>query len=253
MHDVLKEKTSDLQDNDLVTSLLRRADKLKSKRASTFDPAWQEISQYYYPDMSDINTEKEEGTTGWFDRIYESTPIRAASTCSIGVRNWVTPSTDPWLALMPPNYLPKGRQQMKASPRVRRILGANEQEDENGQDEATRYLAGTAEEFQHELQTSNFYAIIQPFNRGACVFGTALMYLEEGTSSLFKFEQFKVGTFCIAENDQKLVDTVFRWFKLTGRQAKQKFGADSLPKKIQDTLAAKKYDEEFVFVRLHRT
>lgn len=244
-------------DEELGLMLWKRAEKLRATRSSVFDPAWQQISQYFLPDLSDINTEKTEGTTGWFDRIYESCPIRAAATCSIGVRNWVTPATDQWLGLAPPSNLPK-QAQPQLSPRAQRMVPQQATDtDENGQDDATRWCSQTAEELTSALASCNFYSVIQPFNRGACVFGTALMFCEEGKTELYRFEQFKVGTFCVAENDQKIVDTVFRWFKLTVRQAVQKFckrAADgtydtsNLPKKIQECFEKSRYDEKFTFL-----
>jgi len=244
-----------LDDNELALKLFKRADKLKSYRNSIFDPRWQEISDYFWPDVSDINTEKTESTTGWFDRLYESTAMRASATCSVGVRNWVTPSTEPWLDLAPPTNLTKNamaRQPDMSQPgsaRVQKLLNPQSQPvDENGVDEATRWSADTAQTILQELAASNFYSVVQPFNRSACVFGTALMFMEEGKANLYRFEQFKVGTFVICENDEKTIDTVVRWFKLTIRQAAQKFGIENLPKKMQEAFDKKKYDEMYEFM-----
>jgi head-to-tail connecting protein len=250
---------SEVGPSSLEFKLWKRAQDLQSKRRAVFDPQWQQISQYFWPDVSDINTEKTENTDSWFDRIYETTGIRAASTCSIGVRNWVTPSTEPWLDLSPPYNLTKGQgASMSSNPRVSRISSPNAPKvDENGQDEATRWCSETASQGLNELSGSAFYSVVQPFNRSACTFGTGLMFLEEGKQTLFKFEQYKVGTFCIAENDEKIVDTVIRWFKLTVRQACQKFcermddgsyDVENLPKKIQEAYNKQQYDAQFTFL-----
>lgn len=248
------------QDQKLGEKLFRRADKLRTKRDSVFSPQWQQLSQYFWPDVSDINTEKTESTENWFDRIYETTAIRAAATCSIGVRNWVTPSTEPWLDLAPPYNLTKrsGSGATSMNPRIARISSPQApQVDDNGMDDATRWCKETATQLLQELSASPFYAVVQPFNRSACTFGTALMLCEEGKQTLFRFEQFKIGTYCIAENDEKIVDTVFRWFKLTVRQAVQRFcpqGEDgeydvsNLPEKIRKRWEAEKFDEEFKFI-----
>lgn len=231
--------------------LLKRASSLKSKRQSVFDPQWQRISQYFVPEQSDINTEKTENTEDWFDRIYETTGIRAASTCSVGVRNWVTPSTEPWLGLEPPKAVKMRAQRAMNAPgaqRLNRVLNPNLPDaDDAGLDDATRWCQEASDEMSSSLSSCNFYSIIQPFNRGACVFGTALMFCEEGKAESLRFEQFKVGTFAIAENDQKQVDTVFRWFKLTNRQAAQKFGEEALPKRIKEQLS-KKPDEMNAYI-----
>lgn len=245
-------------DDDLGLKLFKRADKLRTKRSSIFDPQWQYISQYFWPDVSDINTEKTESTENWFDRIYETTAIRAASTCSVGVRNWVTPSTEPWLDLAPPYNLTASQGPQSSNPRLERLSSPQAPEvDENGMDEAQRWCAEVATQGMQELQASSFYSVVQPFNRSACTFGTGLMFFDEGKQTLFRFQQFKVGTFCIAENDEHIVDTVFRWFKLTVRQAVQRFcersedgeyTLDNLPGKMQKAYKAEKYDEEFTFI-----
>ena len=237
--------------------LFKRAEALKEKRRTVFDPIVQEIYDYFMPDLSDINTEKTENTTGWFDRIFDTAPIRAVNTCSVGIRNWVTPSTEPWLDLSPPANLPAAQQGPPApeNPRLKRLRGPDPQA--NAMDDAKRWCSGEAEGILTDLQASNFYSIVQPFNRAACTSGTALMFCEEGKAEALCFEQFKFGTFAIAENDQKIVDTVFRWFKLTVRQAVQKFcqGAPGeapdlgrLPKKMQQEYEKEKLDTEYHFI-----
>ena len=235
------------EQKDLGLRLYKRADSLKSKRMSVFDPQWQYISQYFWPDVSDINSEKTEATENWFDRIYDTAPVRAAQTCSVGVRNWVTPSTEPWLNLEPP-YNTGRASRGPMNPRLARLSAPKQDMDDQAQDDATRWCAETSNQLLNWFSECNLYSIIQTFNRSACVFGTALMYMEEGKESTFNFEQFKIGTYCIAENEEKVVDTVFRWFKLTARQAMQRFGEDDLPPKMKKAIKAGKWDEEFKFI-----
>ena len=233
--------------DELGLRLWRRAEKLRAARNSRFDADWQQLSQYFWPDVSDINTEKTEDTD-WFQRIFSSKPLRASQTCSNGVRNWVTPSTDPWLGMAPPYNL-LARAQRQANPRISRLSGApNNGKDDSGKDEATRWCDEVSAQLLEWFSESNFYSVIQPFNRSACVFGTALMFMEEGKGTTFNFEQFKVGTYCIAENDQKVVDTVFRWFKLTVRQAVQRFGLGELTDQMKKAFDKGDYDKEFKFV-----
>ena len=234
-------------------ALWKRWDKLNAARNAVFDSDYQTISQYFYPSVSDINTEKTESITGWYDRIYDTAPIRAATTCSVGVRNWVTPSTEPWLDLSPPSNLLK---QPAVSSRVKR-LQTNSDDNAAGVDDAQRWCADTSSTCLQELASSSFYSVVQPFNKSACVFGTALMFCEEGKAASLRFEQFKVGTFVIAENDQKIVDTVIRRFKLTVRQAVQKFcpkledgkyDTSEMPEKLAKAYASEKFDETFYFL-----
>ncbi len=236
-------------DDTLGQRLFKRAERLRSRRREVFDSQVQQIYQYFWPDLSDVNTEKTEDTSDWFDRIFNSIPIEASRTCSVGVRNWVTPSTEPWLDLSPPYNLLKAGQPGPTNPRLARLSTPQAPAvDDNGQDEATRWCGEVASQTLNWLSESNFYSVIQPFNRAACTAGTALMFMEEGKAATFNFEQFKFGTFCIAENEEKLVDTVFRWFKLTVRQAMQRFGKDGLPAPMKKAIESEKWDEEYTFI-----
>jgi hypothetical protein len=235
-------------EDDLGLRLFKRAEGLKTKRDQNFLSSWGDIARYQWPDVSDINSEQEPGSDEWFSRLFTKSPGRASQACSVGVRNWVTPSTDPWLALDPPYNLQKQAQGGSKNPRMQRILSpATQAIDESGQDEATRWTGDLSPQLLNWFSESNFYSVIQPYNRSACTFGTSLMYMEEGKENLYKFEQFKIGTYCIAENDEKIVDTVFRWFKLTARQAEMKFGKSKLTAKIRKCLETKP-DTEFKFI-----
>ena len=236
-----------MADSKLGERLYKRADGLRAKRSSVLDPQWQQISQYFWPDMSDINTEKTENTENWFDRIYDTSPVRASATCSVGIRNWVTPSTEPWLDLTPPYNLQKAGTSL--NPRLNRISKpAGEPADDSGMDDATKWTAELSTQILQWFSESSLYSVIQPFNRSACTFGTSLMYMDKGKETTFTFEQFKIGTYCIAENDEKIVDTVFRWFKLTVRQAMQRFGEDDLTPKMKKAIKSEKWDEEYKFI-----
>ena len=240
--------------DDFGLKLWKLSSDRKSARMAVFDPTWQDISDYFFPSLSNINTEKTEGTEDWTQRVYDTGPIRAGRKCSVGVRNWVTPSTDPWLGLQPPPNL-TGQQSSAQPPaagsaRLRRITQAvaSTEQQSDGMDDATRWTSDEAAGITQDLQSSNFYATIQPFNRGACVFGTALMYCEEGKNEALRFEQYKVGTFTVAESDQRTVDTVDRWFKLSLRQAAQKWGKDNLPKKQREMIDKGKWDAKFTYL-----
>jgi len=52
--------------------------------------------------------------------------------------------------------------------------------------------------------------------------------IEEGGKSGLRFEVLQIGKYCILEDDEGNVDTVFRELALTIRQAAKKFGAENL-------------------------
>lgn len=188
---------------------------LKSWRSARFDPAWQTLSQYFLPNMSDINTEKVEGTSGWSDRIFDTTGIEDARICTTGQSNWATPAAEPWFALVPPKFM-------------------NMEEDDDGY----IWCAICTDIMLGEMARSNYYPQSGIQYKSRTVFGTGHLHIEEGKKSLISCMTRKVGTYCIALDDEGNVDTVYAEWKLTARQAAQKFGIENLSEKV-----AKAYHE----------
>ena len=197
----------------LAKEQLARFDALKAVRSATFDQSWQSINDYFLPQVSNVNTEKTEGITGWTDRIYDSTGIRAAQVLRSGQRNWLTPSSEPWAAFEPPEFLSSVGQ-------------------EDAKDEAAQWLSYATDVTMRELARSNFYSMVNLDYLQLATSGTGCMFLEEGKASALNFRQFKCWHVTIEENDEGIVDSVRREFELTTRQAVQWFGEENVGEKI---------------------
>ncbi len=190
-----------------------RFEDLKGKRAGIFDPAWQQITNYTLPQMSNVNTQKTEGTTGWTDRIYDTTAIQAAQICRAGQMNWLTPAAEPWAAFEPPEFLAQeGREDEK--------------------DEAAQWLSRATDTFFKELARSNFYAMASLDYLQCCTAGTGMLFCDEGKRTTLNFRQFQPWHLTIEEDDEGIVDAVRREFELTTRQAVQWFGVDKVGPQI---------------------
>lgn len=233
MPDLLeKQEDKKLDRYGLAERELARYKKLKSARESVFDSAWQTLSDYFLPNLSDINTEKTEGTSGWSDRIYDTTAIEAARICTTGQSNWATPAAEPWYSWSPPKTL-------------------NMNEDDDG-----AIWCGICTEIAlDELSRSNYYQISGSQYKSRSVFGTGQMHIEEGRHALLSCSTRKIGTYCLGKNSEDMVDTVYAEFKLTARQAGQEFGEENLGPKVKKALTengGKGMDTEFTFVHCIR-
>ena len=192
---------------------IKRNSKLREEVETIHKPVWQDISNYFAPDQSDVNTQKTENVSNWTQNVFDTTPRMAARTCSTGMRNWLFPSQEPWVAFEAPDYL-----------------------DSQAKDEAALWLSDCTHITLKELARSNFYQRVIEDNDSICTFGTGNLFLEEGKRALLNFRTFKIGSYSIAEDSEGYVDTVYREFEFTSRQAAQEFGIDALPKKIQEDL-----------------
>lgn len=213
--------------DELAEQLIARHNALKSDR-STWDTLWQQIADYVMPRKSQVTTKKTEGVEGFTDDIYDMTVIRANMTLAAGQLNYVTPATDRWFAFEPP-------EEMK----------------EKGGDAAARWYQLCTEIAFRELARSNFYLEIHELFLDRGGFGTSIIFAEEGKRTTLNFQNWEVGTYSIAEDSEGVVDTVFREFELTCRQAVQMFGIENVGECIAKCYGEKKptsLDKKFNFV-----
>lgn len=205
----------------LAKELVGRYDGLKATRNSQFMPTWQSLADYFLPSESAINTKKLAGTTsGWTDRVFNTTPIHCGQVLSAGQRNWLTPSNETWFDYEPPDFLANGN---------------NDQQEtgDEDRDEAIQWLARATEIARRELARSNFYGMMNIDYEQCGIFGTGMVFAEEGKKTSLNFRQFKPWFLAIEEDDEGVVDTVFREFELTTRQAVQQFGLDALGEQVK--------------------
>jgi len=210
---------------DLAQREMARESALLSERQSIWDPAWQRLSDIFYPNLSDIQGIKTEGTSGWSDGIYDTTPGDAARTCATGLTSETSPSIEPWFKWTPPMD-----------------LGLEEY------DEGSIWCSQATETHLALLARSNYYSVSGDANMSRTVFGTGPTFIDEGKEAIFNARTFKISTYCIDENDEGLVDTIYIRFKMTARQAAQAFGVENLTPKIKQAYEdnkGKKMDKKF--------
>jgi len=118
----------------------------------------------------------------------------------------------------------------------------------NKEDEVQRYLQEYDEAMYSEFNRSNFYSILGEWFRDAGSIGTATLYTEEdmGRGSAVHIPIHPREIF-ISENRYGNVDTVFRKFFLTAKQAVQKFGDERLHQSILDS-AEKDPEKRYEFI-----
>lgn len=100
------------------------------------------------------------------------------------------------------------------------------------------------------IANSNCVPVYQRFLRGYCGFGTGAFYSEFNENDELVCRQWNVSEgICIAENSKGAIDTVFRSFEYTARQAVQEFGEENLSEDIRKAAADEKEQEtRFTFI-----
>ena len=115
---------------------------------------------------------------------------------------------------------------------------------------AKRWLEDTTQQLYWMLENSNFYDAIHEYIMDSGSIGTATIYTEEDVETgRFVFSTRHPIEIVISENRFGEVDTVFRRYKMSAREAKEKWGDQVLSQNLQKTASeASTMDKEEVFI-----
>ena len=199
-----------------------------------WEELWREIFAYVLPEREfllhwfeqNMGTSNRDGAKGYIKRIglniHDSTAPNALQLLAAGIQGYVVSEQERWFRFVFPYP------EMMEIPGVRVWV----QEVENLMYEA--------------LARSNFYSQLSPLILDAASCGTATQFFnydDKSGKAVFS-TQFPVQIF-IQENARGEVDTVYRIFRLTRRQAIQQFGEERLSRFVLDSKSA---TESFQFL-----
>ncbi len=202
--------------------IIARNEALETTRAP-WSSFWQQLANYIQTRKSEINTKTTgpDPTSNYF--LYDSTAAASNMTMAQGQMSLVSPPDEVWFEYRPPLAL---------------------KHDES----AISYYREVTEIIRELIASSNFYTQIHEMYLQRSGFGTATLFSSIDSGSLF-FKSYDIGTYSICEDHKGQVDTFFRTYPLTAKQAEKKFGADNLPEKIRKAAAEpKKCDQSFDFI-----
>jgi hypothetical protein len=203
--------------------LLQRWGKMCSDRAP-WQTLWTQIADYIMPRKFGGNPATAPGTSREA-RLFDTTAIHANTVLANGQLSWA--HGDGWFTFSPPAKFKKSQAAKRWFQEITEI---------------TRDLLANS---------SNFQTAVHEFYLDRSAFGTASLFVEAGRSRALNFQVFPLGSFAIEEDEEGNIDTVFREFKLTARQAESKFGREALSKKIVQALESKDATERsksFTFI-----
>nr|DAR29695.1 MAG TPA: head to tail connecting protein [Caudoviricetes sp.] len=113
-----------------------------------------------------------------------------------------------------------------------------------------RFLQKAARKGLEAIANSNCVQVYQQFLRGYCAFGTGAFYSEFNDDDELVCRQWNISDCVyIAENSKGMVDTVFRGFEYTARQAVQEFGYNNVSEDIRKAYDnPEEKEKRFVFI-----
>lgn len=205
-----------------VEEVLRRQSQLEAERA-TWEGHWTEVAERVLPRQRDFQNQKRIGGEKLNEKVFDSTAPLGLERFAAAMDSLLTPRNQRWHELTM-------HDEDSQSPEVRQYLY-----DVTSTLFAARYCpAANFASQAHELYLS----------LGA--FGTGALFIDDDLGRSIRYRSIALAELFIAESFTGMVDTVYRKFEWTARQAYQKFG-DALPPAI---LSAKEVtpDRKFEFI-----
>jgi hypothetical protein len=185
---------------DAKTILARWAE-MESARLP-WDSAWQMASDYALPRKGNIaRTESAPGSNAG-NRLYDTTAIQAVTTLANGHASYITPPGTRWFAWEAP-------------------------EDIKG-DRADAWYNEASEKAAKILSTTNFYTTLNEAFLDRSAFGVCCIAAMPSADRIVSFQAHPVGSYCIDEDAEANVDTIFLKKRHGIRQLVQLFGEEAV-------------------------
>jgi len=203
----------------------KRCEKMEGQRG-TWTDHWQEILDYVMPRKADVTLFRSKGMKRT-DVLFDSTAITANNLLAASLQGTLTSPSLPWFSL-----------------KLR-------DEDLNNDREVQIWLEDTARRMYAVFNDSNFNTEVHELYLDLCSIGTAAMFIEENSEGVankgIHFNTLHIAEYFIQENVSGQVDTLYRKYKLTARQAVQEFGEDNLGENVKKAYKESP-DKEFSFI-----
>lgn len=204
--------------------LIRRYESLKGDRA-VWEDHWQQIAELVSPMRADFNIQRTAGEKR-SSKIFDGTPGLAAENLASGLWGLVTNSANEWFEIQ------------------------SEHEDIN-EDYASKVWLDIATQRMRGAFAAGgmrFYARAVDLYFDLVTLGTGIFFCEEeGASGRMFYSCRSLAECFIAEDDRETVDTVFRRFQWSARQAQKRWG-DKVGKEVKAALEKNEPDRKFEFL-----
>jgi len=208
-----------------ATQYLRRFDKLKDERAP-HDDRWLQICEYALPNRELLMGDEDKRGDLTHNKVYDGTAIHALQLMSNGILGYMVSPTYKWFKL-------KLLDRMLNELRVVKM-----------------WLDDAEAALYNEFQHSNFYPAMGQYIMDSGALGTATMYVGEelGKNQLIFLVRHPKEIY-ISANFWGEVDTIYRDYKMTARNAAKFFGKAKLSQQLQQALKDNP-DQEFGFLHI---
>lgn len=206
---------------ELNKYLEKRLNALSDKKQE-FEPQWEKIGELCYVNANIFKKDDKNRTR---QKVFDTTARNALTYFTASMKSILTPTTSQW----------------------HRLKSSNVMLEEN--DEVQSYLQYATDllfKVRYSAR-STFASEVDMFLTQVGLFGVGVMFVEEDIGRGINYKTIPIDEVYLDENAQGIVDTVYRKFTLTARQAYEVYG-EACSDKIKQCLGNNREDETFEFL-----
>jgi hypothetical protein len=207
--------------------IIRRQERLSNDRG-IFEQHWREIAERILPRSDYFRNNRAPGDKHT-EKVFDATANLALERFASAMESMLTPRTQRW------HRLKSIEESLNEDNDVRLWL-----------DQVTDILFNV-----RYSPRANFASQAHEVYMSLGAFGTGGLFIDESVGKGLRYRSIHLGELFIDENHQGAIDTVFRKFQMTARQAAQKWGESKLPQQIKNSLE-KSPDTKFDFIHAVR-
>jgi len=208
-----------------VDEIVKRFDSIKGAR-SNWEYHWEEIAERVLPRQRGFTGNRTDGEKKT-EKVFDSKPIMALDRFAAVMDSMLTPRQQKW----------------------HNLKTTDESLNRDFAVQDWFYQVNNILYSMRYAPKANFAG--QNYERWTSVgaFGTGSLFIDFQPGSGLRYRCLNLKDTYFCENHQGVIDTVYREFRYTARQAMQRFGYENLPESIQKALEdPNKEKEEFAFI-----
>ena len=203
----------------------KRLNSMSSTRG-TWEDHWQEILDYVMPRKADVTFTRTKGDQRT-ELLFDSTAMTSTTLLAATMQGTLTSPSLQWFHI-----------------KIRET-------EINLDRDVQLWLENSAKRMYDLFNQTNFNSEVHELYLDLVAMGTGCLFIEEGNKGFaidqIHFKAMHISEYYIQENISGYVDTLYRKYKLSARQAVQEFGKDNLGEKVLQA-AIDKPDKQFNFI-----
>jgi hypothetical protein len=196
----------------------KRAAAMKNDRTS-WESHWREIQQFISPRSGRFCLAETNRGQKKNQRIINGAPTMASKTLAAGMSSGLTNPAKPWFRLS------------TADPDLMEVATVKQ------------WLWIVEMRMRDTLQRSNLYNALPTAYRELGDYGTAPIWVEPDDKEVVRFYPLTIGSYWLATDHRREVDTLYRELEMTVRQVVDKFGIENCSDRVRDAYNLCRYEQ----------